>query len=89
MWAAYKGRMEVTKLLLEHGANANTTGQVTYTNTHHRTGNTHTHLSEIICPCLCPSSTVCIPSSGLQVVDTLKSSNFSYKTEPKSTVLIR
>uniref|UniRef100_A0A4W6BRT7 Kinase D-interacting substrate 220b n=1 Tax=Lates calcarifer TaxID=8187 RepID=A0A4W6BRT7_LATCA len=27
MWAAYKGRVEVTTLLLEHGANPNTTGQ--------------------------------------------------------------
>uniref|UniRef100_A0A672IWG8 Kinase D-interacting substrate 220b n=1 Tax=Salarias fasciatus TaxID=181472 RepID=A0A672IWG8_SALFA len=27
MWAAYKGREEVTELLLEHGANPNTTGQ--------------------------------------------------------------
>lgn len=31
MWAAYKGRVDVTLLLLEHGANANTTGQVTHT----------------------------------------------------------
>lgn len=31
MWAAYKGRVEVTKHLLEHGANPNTTGQVTRT----------------------------------------------------------
>ena len=38
MWAAYKGRVDVTELLLEHGANPNTTGQVTYTHTH-----THTH----------------------------------------------
>lgn len=30
-WAAYKGRVEVTKLLLEHGANPNTTGQVMHT----------------------------------------------------------
>lgn len=29
-WAAYKGRVEVAKLLLEHGANPNTTGQVTH-----------------------------------------------------------
>ena len=31
MWAAYKGRVEVTELLLETGANPNTTGQVTHT----------------------------------------------------------
>lgn len=30
-WACYKGRVEVAKLLLEHGANPNTTGQVTHT----------------------------------------------------------
>lgn len=39
-WAAYKGRVEVTKVLLEHGANPNTTGQVppahTHTQTHRR-----------------------------------------------------
>lgn len=29
-WACYKGRVEVAKLLLEHGANPNTTGQVTH-----------------------------------------------------------
>uniref|UniRef100_A0A674D940 Kinase D-interacting substrate 220b n=1 Tax=Salmo trutta TaxID=8032 RepID=A0A674D940_SALTR len=28
MWAAYKGRVEVTEVLLENGANPNTTGQV-------------------------------------------------------------
>lgn len=28
MWAAYKGRVEVTRLLLEKGANPNITGQV-------------------------------------------------------------
>lgn len=28
MWAAYKGRVEVAKVLLENGANPNTTGQV-------------------------------------------------------------
>lgn len=34
MWAAYKGRCDVVKLLLENGANPNTTGQVTHTHTH-------------------------------------------------------
>lgn len=34
MWAAYKGRVDVTQLLLENGANPNTTGQVTRTMTH-------------------------------------------------------
>lgn len=29
MWAAYKGRVEVTTVLLEQGGNPNTTGQVT------------------------------------------------------------
>lgn len=28
MWAAYKGRVEVARLLLEKGANPNITGQV-------------------------------------------------------------
>ena len=28
MWAAYKGQKEVTQVLLDNGANPNTTGQV-------------------------------------------------------------
>lgn len=30
-WASYKGRVEVAEVLLEHGANPNTTGQVIVT----------------------------------------------------------
>lgn len=90
MWAAYKGRVEVTELLLQHGANTNTTGQVTHTRAHTQLDPSWNDLSlrpPVPVPVL--HSTVCIPSSGLPVVDTLKSSNFCYKTEPKSTVLIR